>query len=44
MACFPLTPPRTLRTRIGARYSRRTYGKVLDPGRAYGHNARVLVS
>ncbi|WP_046778852.1 carboxymuconolactone decarboxylase family protein [Streptomyces yangpuensis] len=42
MARISLTPPRTLLTRIGAWYSRRTYGKVLDPGQAYGHNARVL--
>ncbi|MFC9584670.1 carboxymuconolactone decarboxylase family protein [Streptomyces yangpuensis] len=42
MARISLTPPRTLLTRIGAWYSRRSYGKVLDPGRAYGHNARVL--
>ncbi|MFD5878608.1 carboxymuconolactone decarboxylase family protein [Streptomyces yangpuensis] len=42
MARISLTPPRTLLTRMGAWYSRRTYGKVLDPGQAYGHNARVL--
>ncbi|MFB7172569.1 carboxymuconolactone decarboxylase family protein [Streptomyces sp. NPDC056254] len=39
-----LTPPRTLLTRIGAWYSRRTYGKVLDPVQGYGHNTRVLFS
>ncbi|MFB7809884.1 carboxymuconolactone decarboxylase family protein [Streptomyces virginiae] len=44
MPRISLTPPRTLLTRIGAWYSRRTYGKVLDPGQAYGHNARVLFS
>ncbi|MEU6309871.1 carboxymuconolactone decarboxylase family protein [Streptomyces sp. NPDC047014] len=44
MPRIPLTPPRTLLTRLGAWYSRRTYGKVLDPGQAYGHNPRVLLS
>ncbi|MFG2341319.1 carboxymuconolactone decarboxylase family protein [Streptomyces yangpuensis] len=44
MARISLTPPRTLLTRIGAWYSRRTYGKVLDPGQAYGHNGRVLAT
>ncbi|MEO3977036.1 carboxymuconolactone decarboxylase family protein [Streptomyces sp. CAU 1734] len=42
MPRIPLTPPRTLLMRIGSWYSRRTYGKVLDPGSAYGHNSRVL--
>ncbi|WP_327283815.1 MULTISPECIES: carboxymuconolactone decarboxylase family protein [unclassified Streptomyces] len=42
MSRISLSPPRTLLMRIGARYSRRRYGKVLDPGRAYGHNGRVL--
>lgn len=44
MARIPLTPPRTLLNRIGAWYSRRTYGKVLDPGLALGHNSRVLLT
>lgn len=44
MPRISLTPPRTLLLRIGAWYSRRTYGKVLDPGQAYGHHARVLFS
>ncbi|MFG2877575.1 carboxymuconolactone decarboxylase family protein [Streptomyces sp. NPDC048337] len=44
MPRISLTPPRTLLNRIGAWYSRRTYGKVLDPGQAYGHNSRVLFS
>ncbi|MET9321702.1 carboxymuconolactone decarboxylase family protein [Streptomyces sp. NPDC003038] len=44
MPRISLTPPRTLLMRIGAWYSRRTYGKVLEPGLAYGHNARVLFS
>ncbi|WP_328299117.1 carboxymuconolactone decarboxylase family protein [Streptomyces sp. NBC_00435] len=42
MARISLTPPRTLLNRFGAWYSHRTYGKVLEPGLAYGHNARVL--
>lgn len=42
MSRISLTPPRTLLMRIGAWYSRRRYGKVLDPGQAYGHNSRVL--
>ncbi|WP_431679320.1 carboxymuconolactone decarboxylase family protein [Kitasatospora sp. KL5] len=44
MARIALTPPRTLLNRIGAWYSRRTYGKVLEPGLALGHNGRVLLS
>ncbi|MFJ6216051.1 carboxymuconolactone decarboxylase family protein [Streptomyces sp. NPDC092296] len=39
-----LTPPRTLVNRVGAWYSRRTYGKVLDPGLAIGHNRKTLLS
>ncbi|MCY0951796.1 carboxymuconolactone decarboxylase family protein [Streptomyces sp. H27-S2] len=42
MPRISLTPPDSLLTRLGAWYSRRTYGKVLDPGLAYGHHARVL--
>ncbi|MFC9324978.1 carboxymuconolactone decarboxylase family protein [Kitasatospora sp. NPDC057015] len=44
MSRISLTPPRTLLMRIGEWYSRRTYGTVLDPGRAYGHNSKVLSS
>ncbi|MFD7500966.1 carboxymuconolactone decarboxylase family protein [Streptomyces sp. NPDC059850] len=44
MARISLTPPNTLLNRLGAWYSRRTYGKVLDPGLALGHNARVLLT
>jgi len=44
MARIPLTPPSTLLNRIGAWYSRRTYGKVLDPGLAVGHHPRVLLT
>ncbi|MEU7551757.1 carboxymuconolactone decarboxylase family protein [Streptomyces sp. NPDC044571] len=42
MPRISLTPPRTPLMRLGAWYSRRKYGKVLDPGQAYGHNQRVL--
>ncbi|MEV6125668.1 carboxymuconolactone decarboxylase family protein [Streptomyces violaceusniger] len=44
MARISLTPPGTLLNRIGAWYSRRTYGKVLEPGLAVGHNGRVLLT
>ncbi|MFG2528347.1 carboxymuconolactone decarboxylase family protein [Streptomyces sp. NPDC048516] len=44
MARISLTPPPTLLNRLGAWYSRRAYGKVLDPGLAVGHNARVLLT
>ncbi|WP_035847672.1 carboxymuconolactone decarboxylase family protein [Kitasatospora azatica] len=43
MARISLTPPRTLLIRLGDWYSRRTYGKVLEPGRAIGHHPRVLL-
>ncbi|MFI0781054.1 carboxymuconolactone decarboxylase family protein [Streptomyces sp. NPDC021212] len=44
MARISLTPPHTLLNRLAAWYSRRTYGKVLDPGLAVGHHARVLLT
>ena len=44
MPRISLTPPRTLLVRIATWYSRRTYGKVLEPGLAYGHNPRVMFS
>lgn len=44
MARISLDPPRTLLRRAGEWYSKRRYGAVLDPGRAYGHNPRVLLS
>ncbi|NEW74217.1 carboxymuconolactone decarboxylase family protein [Streptomyces rhizosphaericus] len=44
MARISLTPPSTLLNRLGAWYSRRAYGKVLDPGLAAGHNPRVLLT
>ncbi|WP_035805890.1 carboxymuconolactone decarboxylase family protein [Kitasatospora mediocidica] len=43
MARISLNPPRTLLVRFGEWYSRRTYGKVLDPGQAYGHHSGVLM-
>ncbi|MFC7885384.1 carboxymuconolactone decarboxylase family protein [Streptomyces sp. NPDC057376] len=42
MARVSLTPPRTIFFRVMEWYSRRTYGKVLDPGKALAHNPRVL--
>ena len=42
MARISLDPPRTLLFRVLAWYSRRTYGEVLDPGRALAHNSRVI--
>ncbi|MEZ0092601.1 carboxymuconolactone decarboxylase family protein [Streptacidiphilus sp. EB129] len=44
MARISLTPPRTVLYRIGEWYSRRTYGTVLDPGKAYAHNSAVLMA
>lgn len=42
MARISLDPPRTLFLRLAEWYSRRKYGKVLDPLLATGHNPRVL--
>ncbi|MFF2518451.1 carboxymuconolactone decarboxylase family protein [Streptomyces sp. NPDC058086] len=44
MARVSLTPQRTIFFRVMEWYSKRTYGKVLDPGRALAHNPRVLRS
>ncbi|WP_328915234.1 MULTISPECIES: carboxymuconolactone decarboxylase family protein [unclassified Streptomyces] len=44
MARISLTPPRSLAYRIGAWYSKRAYGKVLDPGKAFAHNTKVLMA
>jgi alkylhydroperoxidase family enzyme len=41
MARISLDPPRTLSYRLGARFSRRRYGIVLDPLAAVGHNTQV---
>ncbi len=42
MARISLNPPRTLFFRIVEWYSKRTYGKVLDPVKALAHHPRVL--
>ncbi|MEU2560489.1 carboxymuconolactone decarboxylase family protein [Streptomyces longispororuber] len=42
MARISLTPPRTLLFRALEWYSKRAYGKVLDPGRAMAHHRRAL--
>jgi alkylhydroperoxidase family enzyme len=44
MARISLDPPRTLLVRLTDWYSRRTYGRVLDPARAAAHNPRVLIT
>ncbi|MGR6974112.1 carboxymuconolactone decarboxylase family protein [Streptomyces cynarae] len=44
MARISLTPRRTLFFRLMEWYSKRTYGKVLDPGKALAHQPRVLWS
>jgi alkylhydroperoxidase family enzyme len=44
MARISLNPPRTLLVRLMEMYSRRRYGKVLDPGLAFAHNTRVLMA
>ncbi|MGW3493509.1 carboxymuconolactone decarboxylase family protein [Streptomyces sp. NPDC001020] len=42
MARISLTPRRTVFFRVMEWYSKRTYGKVLDPGKALAHHPRVL--
>jgi alkylhydroperoxidase family enzyme len=42
MARISLDPPRTLTVRFAEWYSRRKFGKVLDPLAALGHHPRVL--
>ncbi|WP_073945997.1 carboxymuconolactone decarboxylase family protein [Streptomyces kebangsaanensis] len=44
MARVSLAPPRTRFLRLVEWYSKRAYGKVLDPARALAHNPRVLWS
>ncbi|MEU8551041.1 carboxymuconolactone decarboxylase family protein [Streptomyces roseoverticillatus] len=44
MARISLTPDRTPLVRIMEWYSRRTYGKVLEPLMALAHNRRVLLT
>jgi AhpD family alkylhydroperoxidase len=41
MARISLDPPKTLTYRIGARFARRRYGVMLDPGAALAHNMTV---
>jgi AhpD family alkylhydroperoxidase len=43
VARISLDPPRGLVFRIGEWYSKRVYGAVLDPGRAWAHNTKVLL-
>jgi alkylhydroperoxidase family enzyme len=44
MARISLDPPRTPLLRLVEAYSRREYGRVLDPALAFGHNTKVLLS
>lgn len=44
MARISLDPPRSLVNRLAGWYSRRTFGAELDPGRAMGHQPKVLMS
>src|SRR5688500_9716321 len=44
MARISLSPPRTLMIRLMDWYSKRTYGKVLEPGMALAHNRKVLLA
>ncbi|MEV5242861.1 carboxymuconolactone decarboxylase family protein [Streptomyces cinnamoneus] len=44
MARISLDPPRTVLTRLAAWYSKRAYGKVMDPLLALAHNRRVLMT
>jgi AhpD family alkylhydroperoxidase len=44
MARISLDPPRTPRYRFVEWYARRSYGDMLDPGKALGHNMRVLMA
>ncbi|MGW1375356.1 carboxymuconolactone decarboxylase family protein [Streptomyces sp. NPDC002446] len=44
MARISLTPPRTLTLRFAQWYSRRAYGKVMEPALAMGHHPKLLRS
>ncbi|MGG7571881.1 carboxymuconolactone decarboxylase family protein [Streptomyces sirii] len=44
MARISLTPRRTLTVRFAQWYSRRAYGKVMEPALAMGHHPRILRS
>ncbi|MEU9116730.1 carboxymuconolactone decarboxylase family protein [Streptomyces sp. NPDC048483] len=41
-ARISLTPPRTLTLRLAEWYSRRAYGKVMEPALVFGHHPRAL--
>jgi AhpD family alkylhydroperoxidase len=41
MARISLNPPRTLASRLAARYTRRRYGTTLEPAAAVSHNMQV---
>ncbi|KIZ14547.1 carboxymuconolactone decarboxylase family protein [Streptomyces natalensis] len=41
-ARISLSPPRTLTLRLAEWYSRRTYGKLLEPALVFGHHPRLL--
>jgi AhpD family alkylhydroperoxidase len=42
MTRISLNPPRTTLLRVVEWYCKRQYGDMVDPGRALGHNSRVL--
>lgn len=44
MARISLDPPRTLTYRLATWASTKMVGEVVDPGRAIGHNTRVMLS
>ncbi len=44
MARISLNPPRSLAVRMVEVYSKRQYGKVLEPALAFGHNTKVLMA
>ncbi|WP_077193290.1 carboxymuconolactone decarboxylase family protein [Streptomyces lydicus] len=42
MARIPLSPPRTVTLRLAEWYSRRAYGKVMQPALVLGHHPKIL--
>jgi alkylhydroperoxidase family enzyme len=44
MARISLDPPRGVLLRVVEAYSRRRYGKVLDPVRVFGHQTQILLA
>ncbi|MFJ9415768.1 carboxymuconolactone decarboxylase family protein [Streptomyces sp. NPDC101227] len=44
MARISLNPPRSLSLRLAKWYSRRAYGKVMEPALVFGHHPRILRS